>query len=519
MQLRTRAAVAALLIAASSSAAAQAPIPAPAGGSDDWTIPATPAPAPFTAREFAARRALLTARMERGVLVVLGSDEPEADYLPFGQNAPFRYLTGMVEPGAALVIDKRGGTPREMLFVLPRDPSREVWEGPRLGAERAAALTGMAARERDGMSAALDSMLAGGGTLYMVSPLGGDGSSSPWQRPDQQFSTALAARHAGTRVQYLDAQLLQIRASKSPAELDHLRRSIYITLLAQREAMRAVEPGMNEFEIQALIEATFRRNGAERPSFGTIVGSGPNSTALHYRAADRFMNAGEMLVMDIGSSYRGYAADVTRTVPVSGRFSPEQRAVYEIVLAAQKAAEAQARPGATLGALSQTAARTVADGLARLGLIESASATYDCARRGGVAECPQWTLFYMHGLGHGIGLDVHDPDPAYTGAFREGSAFTIEPGIYVRGDVLEYIPDTPRNRALRTRLAGAVARYASIGVRIEDDYIFIPGGAERVSAGAPREIAEIEAMMARPSGWNRERRPEVVEWYRGTGSR
>jgi Xaa-Pro aminopeptidase len=244
------------------------------------------------------------------------------------------------------------------------------------------------------------------------------------------------------------------------------------------------------------------------------VGSGPNSTTLHYRAADRYMQDGEMLVMDIGSSFNGYAADVTRTVPVNGRFSPEQRAIYEIVLAAQKAAEEQARVGSSMARLNQAATRTIAQGLARLGLIESPQATYDCERGGG--QCPQVAMFYMHGLGHGIGLDVHDPDAT---TFANGSAFTIEPGIYVRADVLDYLPDTPRNRQLIARLRPLIARYRNIGVRIEDDYFVTGGRVERVTAGAPREIDEIEALMAMESSWNRERRPEMVEWYRGVTPR
>jgi len=196
-----------------------------------------------------------------------------------------------------------------------------------MGAERAAALHGIPARSTAALDATLDSLLARPTTLYLVSPLTGDGSSTEWQRPDQEFAAAVAEEHPGTRTQWLDDSLFAIRAVKSPAELDLLRRSIYITVLAHRQAAMAVEPGMNEFEIQALIEGTFRRNGAERPGFASIVGSGPNSTTLHYRDADRFMQAGDMLVMDIGASYRGYSADVTRTVPVSGRFSPEQREV------------------------------------------------------------------------------------------------------------------------------------------------------------------------------------------------
>ncbi|HLM66419.1 MAG TPA: M24 family metallopeptidase, partial [Longimicrobium sp.] len=380
------------------------------------------------------------------------------------------------------------------------------------------------ARGSHQMMTHLDWALRSATTLYTLAPERGEpllGTGQQVLTTEQQVVQGLRARHANiTRVVDLSDRLRTLRQAKSPAELDLLRRAVFITTLAHREAARAVEPGMNEFEIHALIEGTFRRYGAERPGFGSIVGSGPNSTTLHYRAADRYMQAGEMLVMDIGASFSGYTADVTRTVPVNGRFSPEQRAVYEIVLAAQKAAEAEARAGRTMGQLSQVATRVIGEGLARLGLIESAAAVYDCEGRGGVRrECPQLALFYMHGLGHGIGLDVHDPEAGYTSGFTAGSAFTIEPGIYVRADALEYLPDTRRNRAMIARIRSAVQRYRDIGVRIEDDYFVTAQGVERVTAGAPREIAEIEALMAQESFWNRERRPQVAEWYRGATPR
>jgi Xaa-Pro aminopeptidase len=501
----------------STSAVAQAPVAPPEGSPDrGWTIPATPAASPISREEFAARRRALAEQMEDGVLFAMGRDESGQGSAPFAQSSSFRYLTGFTEPEAVLVIARRGGRVSEHLFVLPRDPSREVWDGTRFGAEGATRLTGIPAREADDMLAQLDSLLQGAGTLYTLTPERG----GPFLSTEQQVIQTLRERHASvTRVVDLSPRVLALRQTKTPAELDMLRRAIFITVLAHREAMRAVEPGMNEFEIHALIEGTFRRYGAERPGFGSIVGSGPNSTTLHYRAADRYMQPGETLVMDIGASFNGYTADVTRTVPVNGRFSPEQRAIYEIVLAAQKAAEQDAAAGRTMGALSQVASRVIGEGLARLGLIESPTAVYDCQRRGTVGECPQVSLFYMHGLGHGIGLDVHDPEAGYTRGFAPGSAFTIEPGIYVRGDVLDYLPDTPRNRALKARIAPAVQRYRDIGVRIEDDYFVTEQGVERVTAGAPREIAEIEALMAQESLWNRERRPELVEWYRGTTPR
>ncbi|HEX2206887.1 MAG TPA: aminopeptidase P N-terminal domain-containing protein [Longimicrobium sp.] len=500
-------------------AAAQGPVPPPEGSPDAFTVPATPAPAPISREEFARRRQALAARMGDGVLVLMGSMEPDADYMPFAQNSPFRYLTGISEPNAMLVIAKRGPRVDEHLFVMAREPAEEVWQGARLGAEGAMRLTGMQSHTTQELDEILPGILAGVRTLYTVAPLSQDGSNNPFLRADQQFIQGLQREHGIQRVTDLSDELFTIREVKSPAELDMLRRSILITTLAHREAMRAVEPGMNEFEIHALIEGTFRRYGAERPGFGSIVGSGPNSTTLHYRQADRFMRDGEVLVMDIGSSYNGYAADVTRTVPVNGRFSPEQRAVYEIVLAAQKAAEQQARAGVTMARLNQTATRVIADGLTRLGLIESPQATYDCRRGGATSQCSQVSMFYMHGLGHGIGLDVHDPDAGYGRGFVNGSAFTIEPGIYVRADVLDYLPDTPRNRQLINRLRPVVQRYANIGVRIEDDYFITERGLERVSAGAPREMDEIEALMARESLWNRERRPEMVEWYRAVTPR
>jgi Xaa-Pro aminopeptidase len=510
MILRRRTALAALVLTfcAGEGWAQQ---PAAAASPDAYVVPALPPPAVITRDEYARRRAALAARMSDGVLVVFGAADPPASYLRFAQTPPMQYLTGVTEPSTGMLIAKRGGQVREILFVQPRNPARELWDGARIGAEQAARVTGIAARPITAFSAALDSLLSGGGTLYTVSQFQGED-----EQLEARFARGQAERRPGLRVASLDEALSTLRASKSPAELDHIRRAAIITALAQRQAMISIRPGMNEFELQAVIEGTFRRNGADRPSFGSIVGSGPNSTTLHYRTADRFMQPGEVVVMDVGASWRGYAADLTRTVPVSGRFSPEQRAVYEIVLAAQKAAEARARPGGNLGELQEIATRVIADGLVRLGLIESPQATYDCEEEK-ASGCPQVELFFMHGLGHGIGLEVHDPEvsyPPYGGRFTRGSAFTIEPGIYVRGDVLDYLPDTPRNRALRAKLGPVVRRYANIGVRIEDDYFVTDTGVERITVGAPREVAEIEALTAQQGTWNAERRPAVVEWYR-----
>jgi Xaa-Pro aminopeptidase len=506
------------ILAACGAPAAPVSVPGDAVARSEWRPPATPAPVGIGAEEYAARRAALAAEMEDGVLVVFGTAEPDFDYLPWAQNANFRYLTGIVEPAAALIVEKRGGAVRERLFVQARNPAREVWEGARLGPEGARALTGVEAWTDDRLIPALDSLVAQHRVLYVVTPMPADPAAAEVLSREQQILTRIVSRHPGTRIAPITPAIRRLRGVKSAAEMDMIRRAVYVSTLAHREAMRSVQPGMNEFEIQALVEYMFRRNGAERPAYGSIVGSGPNSTTLHYNQNDRFMRDGEVLLMDVGASYRGYAADITRTMPVNGRFTTEQREIYDVVLAAQKAAEETIRPGSSWGAATAAADRTLAAGLARLGLIDAPDATYDCVQRGAAASCPQFRLFYMHGLGHGVGLDVHDPDLfLMDGRFGPGSAFTIEPGIYVRRDVFDYLPETSGNRAMIERRRNAVARYFDIGVRIEDVYFLTETGVDRISSAVPREADEVEAMM-RESGLGEQlRRPEMVEWYRATG--
>jgi Xaa-Pro aminopeptidase len=472
-------------------------------------------------QEFAARRAAVVAGMPDGALVALGAHEPSQDYLSFYQSPSFYYLTGFKEPGAALVVVKQGGqVVSSSMFVQPRLPSREVWTGSRLGVEGIAKLTGMKGRNADELPKVLDSLAAAGVAMAVVGDLGepaGENATSLMtaRTADAQVFDRLRAKHAGLKVTPFNQAIERARGKKTDAELRYIKQAVDITVLAHREAMAALEPGMNEFEIQALIEYTFRRNGADRPSFATIVGSGPNSATLHYNADDRFIEANDVVVMDIGASYKGYAADVTRTIPASGKFSPQQRAIYEIVRAAQAAAERQAKPGASARAMDDSSSAVLAAGLARLGLIESPTATYDCATGQTTQQCPQYRLYYMHGLGHGIGLEVHDPEQYYfTGTIAVGSAFTLEPGIYVREHVLEEMPDTPRNRELATKLRAAVNTYRNIGVRIEDDYIVTERGVEWISR-APREIDEVEAAMRGSYAGPAKRDPSLVERYRG----
>ena len=472
-----------------------------------FLLAASAATAQIPRAEYAQRRDSLAARASDGVILVFGAPEPAHDYFSFFQDPNFVYLTGFREPNAALVMVKKGGKVTSTIFVQPKDAAREVWTGNRLGVENTMAELGLPGRPHAELRRALDSLLAAGAALQVIGDFGNQDAALT---PDAQYVDALRQQRPSLSVSDLTPAVMRLRGRKSAAELELIRHAVDITNRAHREAMQAAEPGMNEFELQALIEYMFRRNGADRPGFATIVGSGPNSTTLHYNANDRFINAGETIVMDIGASYRGYTADVTRTIPANGTFSPEQRAIYQIVRDAQMAAEKEARIGGSLAAMAAATDAVIAAGLAKLGLIESPNAMYDCEDG---SRCPQHRMFYMHGLGHGIGLDVHDPDQYYTGPIGVGSAFTLEPGIYVRANVLDVLPATAANRAMVAKLRPAVTKYQNIGVRIEDDYIVTEKGVEWLSR-VPREMAEIEQLMKGAYAGPVARDAAVVERYR-----
>ena len=461
--------------------------------------PAIAARAQVPREEYAARRAALAARLpDSAVLIALGAREPREDYVTFVQAPDFWYLTGFLEADADLLLVKRGARVSATMFVLPRDLAIEMWTGPRAGLDSAGARTGLATQRVGEFRSALDSAIAGAKSIYVVGDLDAGAALSA----DDQFVESLEREHPGLIIVNAAVVVDSLRSRKSAAELALLRRAIGITVRAESAAMRTVAPDLPEYRVQAVIEETFRWNGAERPGFATIVGSGPNATSLHHAAGDRVMRAGELVVMDIGASFGGYSADVTRTVPVSGTFTPEQRALYQVVRDAQAAAERAAVLDASADAMENSANDALTAGLARLGLIEGVDAVFDppkgmCRRR--IAKgCSQLSLYYNHGLGHGIGLEVHDPDPwrFQPRKLVPGSAFTIEPGLYIRANVLDLLPDTPRNRAMAAKIRAAFERYKDLGVRIEDDYFATDSGVAWISR-APREVSEVEAAMRR----------------------
>ncbi len=471
--------------------------------------PLAHAAAQMPASEFSARREALARSVGDGITLVLGAPEMVPDYKLWTQSPHFYYLTGFREPSTALVLIRTSGNTRGLLFVQPRNPAREVWNGVRLGVEGVQPRFGLDGRDWGSFPRVLDSLLTGASTLHVV----GDFEGSPHDRSAHtEMLDAIKRRHPQLRVNDVSGTVASMRGRKSATEFDRLRIAAGISARGHLAAIRLATPGVGEFELQAAAEHVWRAEGGDGPGYQSILGSGPNSTILHYNANSRITEPGDLVVMDMAAMFDGYSADITRTIPVSGRFTPAQREIYEIVLAAQAAAERQVRPRSPAKAMVDSSNAALAAGLTRLGLIESPSATYDCGTAARPQLCPQLALFYMHGLGHGIGLEVHDPEQYYeAGMIDIGSAFTIEPGIYVRGHLADILPDTPRNRAYAARIAPLLARYGGIGVRIEDDYLVTANGVERPSAEVPRDIDALERLLAEP---RTARDPSVTARYR-----
>jgi len=455
--------------------------------------------------EFAARRAALAARIDSGIVIAFGGRTPVTDFGPFFQLPGFHYLTDFDEPDATLVLVVRNGHVEGpgTLFVTPAEPRSALYYGQRPDSAHASAATGLVVRRPAALTPLLDSLCESGLPLYALRDFAdADFATQDSLTRGGQFVRALAARHPSLVVRDAHGIVDGLRAQKSAAEIALLKRAAAVSDEGHRAAMRAAAPGLHEYDLQAEAERAFLKGGAARPAYGSIVGAGANGTQLHYMKNRGALKAGDLVVMDAAAEYEGYAADITRTIPVSGTFTPAQRALYQLVRDAQTAAEKYAGPGKSSLAAAESSLAVRARGLAALGLIDSANALFDppwaanCAAA--PASCRQATLFTIHGISHGLGLAVHDPAQFYAGdrTYQPGDVFTIEPGIYVSTRLLDILPDTPRNRAFIARVRPIVAKYENTGVRIEDDYLVTPTGLERLTK-APREISEIEAIMAR----------------------
>jgi Xaa-Pro aminopeptidase len=457
--------------------------------------------------DYATRRAEAAAGVDSGVVVAFGAPEP-LDYWPtFYQRPSFEYLTGFDESDAVLVMVVRNRRPTATLFVPTRTPVQERWVGARTRVADMQQQFGLEGRDVAGLPSAIDSLAATGLPFYVVQDAQtAENANRDTLTAGWQWLERLRIQHPYLVVHSLDQRVRLLRARKSPAEVALLREAARISGVAHREAMRSAAPGCGEWEIQALLEGTFRRLGGNRPGYGSIVGSGPNATILHYMEDSRAMQDGELLLVDAATAFQGYSADVTRTYPVNGRFTPAQRELYQIVRDAQEAFVRQIKPGVPYGVASDSGQTVVTRGLVRLGLVESADATFDPPEgMSCTGSCSQVRLYALHGYGgHGIGLEVHDPAQYYEGEhhFQTGDVFTVEPGLYVSPELLGSLPDTPKNQTMLKRIRPAVEKYRGMGVRIEDDYALSDKGLDWLSSEAPREIGEIEKLM-------KEKEPEM----------
>ena len=469
-------------------------------------VAGTSASGQIPAAEYAARREALAAKMDSGVVIAFGGRTLVTDFSRFFQLPAFHYLTGYDEPDAAFVMVVRNGHATTTLFVTRLEARTAFYYGQRADTATLAQAMGVQARSSGALPAMVDTLAMSHLPFYSLV----DFEDAEFARADsltrgQQFIRSLEAAHAGLVVRSAHPMVNQLRAVKSPAEIALLRKAAEISSEGHRAVLSMAEP-QHEYEMQAVLESTFLRLGGERPAYGSIVGSGPNGTLLHYMLDRGRARPGDLVVIDAATQYEGYAADVTRSIPVSGKFTAAQRELYQLVRDAQAATERNAKAGMPRAASVDSSVAIRAAGLARLGLIESVDATYDLPeapsgrtdRASG--QAPKQAAFWMiHGISHGLGVAVHDYVQAGPN-YQVGDAFTIEPGIYISSKMLDVLPDTPRNRAFIAAVRSAVAKYDMTGVRIEDDYVITANGLERMST-APREIAEIEAIMARrPAG-------------------
>ncbi len=428
---------------------------------------------------FRERRQRLTERMRAaggGIAVVPTAPERTRNrdtQYPFRFDSYFHYLTGFDEPESVVVL-VAGEHPKSILFCREKNEEREIWDGHRHGPD--------AARERFGFDEAwtigdfdlkLTDLLADQPVLWY-----GFGYDATWDaRITESLNTVRANARTGIvpphSIRDVRAELDEMRLIKDASELAIMRRAAAISAEGHRRAMAAARPGRFEYEIEAELLHAFRAAGSPSPAYPSIVASGPNACVLHYIRNDRRMQDGELLLIDAGCELDGYASDITRSFPVNGRFSPAQRDVYEVVLAAQTAAREAIRPGAHWNEAHEAAVRVIAQGLLDLKLL---TGTLD-----DVLEQGSYRRFYMHRTGHWLGRDVHDAgEYKQSGAWRTletGMVMTVEPGCYIRP-----APDVPE-------------AFWNLGIRIEDDAVVTETGCEFITDAVPRTIPEIEALM------------------------
>ena len=437
----------------------------------------------FTADLVHRRESVMQKMGNRGMLIFLSADRrPYSGDVAyeFRQENNLFYLTGIRQPDTTLVLMPQNSSSREILFLTDRNTQREIWDGKMLSPQEAVEVSGIQTiRSASEFDSFLDSALQNGVAeiFLLMEP---KARIIGEVRKEPQFADRLRERFSGIQIKDASQILAQLRVIKSPYEIKQLREAIDITIEAQVQAMQSLHPGLWEYEVEALIEYVFKKRNSFDWAFPSIIASGPNATTLHYQDSQRQTQDGELLLMDIGAEYNYYAADITRTIPVNGKFTPEQTAIYQLVLTAQEAAIEMVKPGASVKAVHQKAVDVLKEGLLRLGLITDPASH-------------QYRVFTIHGIGHFVGLDVHDV--SHGDRLESNMVLTVEPGIYVREDSELRLANQGVTEKELEKIRPALRKFVNIGVRIEEDVLVTENGYQVLSAGAPREIREIEARM------------------------
>jgi Xaa-Pro aminopeptidase len=424
------------------------------------------------------RRRILLEMADRGGGIALFFSAPEIDSSQsYRQDSDLYYVTGCQESNVVCLLTTANLEARFVLFLEPRDAAAELWTGVRIGIEGAKSMLGAdAAYPIAELENVLPEYLQTD-TVFCRFDRGDVLNERLLRLMRRARSNAGRRAPSPTALQDIGCLLDDLRTIKNEEEQQILRTAGEITSEAHRQAMQSTRPGQYEYEVQAVVEYNFLRQGASHEAYPSIVGSGPNATTLHYEANSRRMVDGDLLLIDAGAQYKSYAMDLTRTMPVNGRFTLPQRKVYTVVLAALEAAVAQVRPGNTLETVHDAAVRVITAGLVELGLLQ-----------GDVDElitAGAFKRFYMHATSHWVGLDVHDRGRYQVdGAWRPlepGMVLSVEPGIYIAEPISSAVGEEV---------------YESIGVRIEDTVLVTPDGCEVLTATAPKDPDAIEALMA-----------------------
>lgn len=448
------------------------------------TTTALAQPLQMDMKVFEQRRAAFISTMKPNSVAIFPSKPVylrnlDVDY-EYRQESNFYYLSGFEEPEAILVLAPSAPRNTFVMFVRKRDPARETYDGPRAGIDGAMNRFGAdTAYLYTHSESIIPHLVIPDGLLYYTFGINPE--------IDDMIRRLFVERRARATYAIEDPSpiLAEMRLIKNDGDLHMgMRKAVEITALAFNEAIKSIQPGMYENEIQGVFEFIFRRNGSPRNGYPCIIGSGANSTILHYNTNNRKMLDGDMILMDCGAEYGYYSADVTRSVPVNGTFSKEQREIYQLVLDAQNAGMRLVQPGRIKKAIDDAIDSVLGHGLVRLGFIR---------------DMKDFKMFSLHGYAHWIGLEVHDVgNYTVNGTSRPlqaGMCFTIEPGIYVRPDVFEKMERAGYTPSEIAAIRKRVEPYMHIGVRIEDDILVTETGYVNMSASVPREIQELEKLM------------------------